>query len=77
MQYLRILFSSFAEEDLFCSKKVNVMGKGKNWGFLQKFEIYRNDELLHRSHVGDDSSIRKRHYSLIYGPINLKFDSLA
>ena len=23
----------------FCPMKVNVMGKGKNWGFLQKFEI--------------------------------------
>ena len=33
------------------------MGKGKNWGFLQKFEIYRNVELLHQSHTGDDSSI--------------------
>ena len=41
----------------FCSKKVNVMGKGKNWGFLQKFEIYRNVEPLHHTHTGDDSSI--------------------
>ena len=32
------------------------MGKGKNWGFLQKFEIYRNVELLHQSHAGDDPS---------------------
>ena len=41
----------------FCSKKGNIMGKGKNWGFLQKFEIYRNVELLHQSHIGDDTSI--------------------
>ena len=34
------------------------MGKGKNWGFLQKFEIYRNVELLHQSHTRDDSSYR-------------------
>ena len=27
------------------------MGKGKNWSFLQKFEIYRNVELLHQSHT--------------------------
>ena len=42
---------------LLCSKKVNVMGKGKNWSYLQKFEIYRNVELHHQSHTGDDSSI--------------------
>ena len=53
------------------------MGKGKDWGFLQKFEIYRNVEPLHHTHTGDDSSIGKCHYSLIYGPINLKFDFLA
>ena len=42
-------------KDSFCSKKVNVMGKGKNWGFLQKFEIYRDLELLCQSHIGDDT----------------------
>ena len=42
-----------------CPKKLNVMDKGKNWGFLQKFEIYRNVELLHQLHIdiGDGSTI--------------------
>ena len=61
----------------FCSKKVNVMCKWKNLAFLQKFEIYWNVELLRQSLIGDDSSIWKCHYSLIYGPINLKFVFLA
>ena len=26
------------------------MGKGKKWGFLKKFEIYRNVELLGINH---------------------------
>ena len=44
---------------------------------ISMFKLHwKNVELLHRLHIRDDSSILKCSYSLIYGPINLKFDFL-